>query len=278
VATIRRAIELGVNWIDTAPVYGLGHSETIVGRAIGEARDDVIVATKCGQVWEDSGSGSVRTQLKAWSIRKEVEDSLLRLGVDVLDLYQIHWPRPDEDIEEAWEEMAKLREEGKIRHAGVCNFSIEQLERIRSIAPVASLQPPYSMFTRRIEDGLLQYCAEHDIGLVVYGTLQFGLLTGKFSSALLESLPDDDWRHGNRHFQGELFQRHLSTVERLRTVADDEEITLAELAISWALRRSEVTSAIVGARRPDQIEQTASAGTLRLSPRTIDRIDAILGD
>jgi aryl-alcohol dehydrogenase-like predicted oxidoreductase len=205
-----------------------------------------------------------------------VEDSLRRLGVDVIDLYQIHWPRPEEDIEEAWEEMAKLREEGKIRHAGVCNFSIEQLDRIRSIAPVASLQPPYSMFTRRIEGGLLEYCARHEIGLVVYGTLQFGLLTGKFSPSLLASLPEDDWRHGNRHFQGELFLQHLSTIERLRAVAEEEAISLAELAISWTLRRGEVTSSIVGARRPDQIDETASAGAHRLSPRTVDRIEAIL--
>jgi len=278
IATIREALDLGINWIDTAPVYGLGHSESVVGEAIRGHRERVIIATKCGQVWEDSPSDKVTQQLKAWSIRKEVEDSLRRLDVDCIDLYQIHWPRPDEDIEEAWEEIARLLDEKKIRYAGVCNFTVEQLDRIRAIAPVASLQPPYSMFTRRIEDGLTEYCAANGIGMVVYGTLQFGLLTGKFTDELLASLPDDDWRHRNRHFQGEQFQRHLRVVEELKAVARSEEMSLAELAIAWVLRRTEVTSAIVGARRPTQISETAPASSIRLSPRTIDRIEAVLAE
>ena len=178
IATIQKAIDLGINWIDTAPAYGLGHSEEIVGQAIKGRRDGLIIATKCGMVWDDPSSGKAYNRLKAESIRQEVEDSLRRLDIDVIDLLQIHWPVPDEDLEEAWEEMARLAEEGKIRYLGASNFSVEQLARVKRIYPVASLQPPYNMLQRDIEKELLPFCAANDIGVITYGPMQRGLLTG----------------------------------------------------------------------------------------------------
>jgi len=278
VDTIRRAIELGINWVDTAPCYGLGHSEAIVGQALNDIRDQVVIATKCGLVWENSKSGSVVSQLKAWSVRKEAEDSLRRLNVDYIDLYQVHWPNPEEDIEEAWEEIAKLIEEKKVRYAGVSNFNLEQLERVRKIAPIASLQPPYSMFERRIEVDILDYCSEYDIGIIAYSPLQAGLLTGKFSHDVLTSLPEDDWRLKNKHFKGDLFDRHLVAIDSLKKIANSNGRSLSELAISWVLSRTEMTSAIVGARRPDQIEQTVSAVSWDLSNDTIREVEAILSN
>ncbi len=274
--TIRRAVELGINWVDTAPCYGLGHSETIVGQALHDIRDQVIIATKCGLVWENPESGNVVSQLKAWSVRKEVEDSLRRLGVDYIDLYQIHWPNPDEDIEEAWEEIAKLMEEKKVRYAGVSNFNLGQLERARNIAPIASLQPPYSMFERRIEVDILDYCNEYDIGIVAYSPLQAGLLTGKFSHDVLASLPEDDWRRQNRHFKGDLFDRHLVAIDSLRQIAGRNGRSPSELAIAWVLSRREITSAIVGARKPDHIEQNVTAMSWDLSEDIIHEVEAIL--
>ncbi len=278
ISTIHRALDLGINWIDTAPAYGLGHSETIVGRAIHGRRDGVIVATKCGLVWEDPASGSVESRLKASSVRKEAEDSLRRLGVDVIDLYQIHWPNPDSDIEEAWEEIARLAEEGKVRYAGVSNFSPEQVRRAQRIHPVASHQPPYSMVERGVERELLDFCLEEDIGVIVYSPMQAGLLTGKFSRERLESLPEDDWRRQSAHFHEPRFSATLKLVDRLRPLTTHADRTLAELAIAWVLRRSAVTSAIVGARRPDQIEQTAFAGDWDLTSAEIDRIEEWLAE
>lgn len=278
IATIQHALELGINWIDTAPAYGLGHSEEIVGRAIQGRRDDVIVATKCGLVWEDRASGRVEGRLKASSVRKEAEDSLRRLGIDVIDLYQIHWPNPDSDIEEAWEEIARLVEEGKIRYAGVSNFSVEQVRRAQSIHPVASHQPPYSMVERGVERELLDFCLEEEIGVIVYSPMQAGLLTGTFSRQRLLELPDDDWRHKSSHFQEPRFSATLKLVERLTPLARHADRTLAELAIAWVLRRSAVTAAIVGARRPDQIDQTALAGDWNLTSAEIDRIEEWLAE
>ena len=276
VATIHRALDLGINWMDTAPAYGLGHSEEIVGKAIRGRRDDVIVATKCGLVWDNPSTRSVESRLKAASVRKEAEASLRRLQVDVIDLYQIHWPNPDVDLEEAWEEIARLVEEGKVRYAGVSNFSVEQIERARRIHPVASLQPPYSMVQRSVERDLLDYCLENEIGVVVYSPMQGGLLTGKFSRDLFSALPEDDWRRKNSQFQDPDFSATLALVDRLRPVAERAGRSLAELAIAWVLRRPAVTSAIVGARRPDQIEQTSNAGNWQLTSAQVDTIEELL--
>jgi aryl-alcohol dehydrogenase-like predicted oxidoreductase len=274
---IQRALGVGVNWIDTAAVYGMGHSEEVVGRAIAGRRDEVIVATKCGLVW-DEGSTEAYGQLTAASVRREVEASLRRLDVDVIDLYQIHWPRPDEDIEEAWGTIADLVREGKVRYGGVSNFSVEQLKRVQPIHPVASLQPPYSMLERGVEEELLPYCAANDIGVVAYSPMQAGLLTGKYTRERIAGLPDDDWRKGSSHFSEPAISATLALIERLRPIAERNGRTLAQLAIAWVLRRPEVTAAIVGARRPSQIEETAPAGDWVLSQEDTAEVDALLAE
>ena len=200
IATIQAGLDAGINWIDTAPAYGLGHSEEVVGQAIKGRRDGVILATKCGLVWNDPSERSVFNRLKAASVREEAEGSLRRLGVDVIDLYQIHWPNPDADVEEAWTEIARMIEEGKIRYAGASNFSISQMRRAQAIHPVASLQPPYSMLDQSVEKELLPFCAANDIGVVVYSPMASGLLTGKFTRERIAALPADDVRHKNGHF------------------------------------------------------------------------------
>jgi aryl-alcohol dehydrogenase-like predicted oxidoreductase len=285
IAAIRRALDLGINWIDTAAVYGLGHSEEIVGQAIAGRRGQVIIATKCGLVW-DGGSTTPYGRLKAESVRREVEASLRCLNVEVIDLYQIHWPDPARDIEEAWGVIADLIREGKVRYGGVSNFSVEQLKRVQAIHPVASLQPPYSMLQRGIEEDLLSYCAANDIGVVVYSPMQSGLLTGKFTRERVANLPDSDWRKRDHYFREPELGANLALVERLRPIAERNGRTVAQLAIAWVLRRSlrlcsgqaEVTAAIVGARRPSQIEETAPAGDWVLSAEDIAEIDALLAE
>jgi aryl-alcohol dehydrogenase-like predicted oxidoreductase len=275
IATISRALEMGVNWIDTAALYGLGHSEEIVGNAIEGSRDKPIVATKCGLVWDKNGN--ISNSLKGESIRSEVEASLKRLKVDVIDLYQIHWPIPDEDIEEAWRTIADLVDEGKVRYAGVSNFSVEQLERIQDIHPVASLQPPYSMLRREAEDELLGFCAENDIGVIVYSPMERGLLTGKFSRERVQNLPGDDHRGKDARFQEPELSANLELVGGLRDIAEKRGKTVAQLAIAWVLRRPEVTAAIVGARHPYQIEETIAAGDWALSGEDIAAVEVLLG-
>jgi len=273
VAAILRALELGVNWIDTAPVYGLGHSEETVGQALKKLRRKPIIATKCSLVWDQDRT--IINCLKKESVRAEVEASLRRLGVDVIDLYQIHWPNPDADIEEAWGTIADLVKEGKVRYAGVCNFSIAQLKRIQPIHPVASLQPPYSMLVRSVEDGLLDFCAANHIGVVVYSPMQKGLLTGKFQERA-RSMAEDDHRRQEPDFQEPRLTAHLQLVESLRPIAAKHGNTVAHLAIAWVLRRPQVTSAIVGARHPAQVEETVAGGDWVLSAEDIRAIDALL--
>jgi len=274
IEAILTALDKGVNWIDTAPVYGLGHSEELLGKALKQTTTKPFIATKCGLLWNESSQ--MINCLKSQSIRRECHDSLRRLGVETIDLYQMHWPLPDEDVEQAWEEMAKLVQQGKVRYIGVSNFSVEQLERIRSIYPVASLQPPYSMLRREVEDQLLDYCAANDIGVIVYSPLQKGLLTGKFSQERLAALPLDDHRRRKPHFQEPQFSATLELVEQLRHIAERNGQTRAQLAISWVLRRSEVTAAIVGARRPEQIAETAAAADFNLSAEDIEEIEHLL--
>jgi aryl-alcohol dehydrogenase-like predicted oxidoreductase len=275
VATILRAMELGINWIDTAAVYGLGHSEEVVGKALKVLPHQPILATKCSLIWDSTKK--VTHSLKKTSVRNQIEGSLRRLGVNVIDLYQIHWPNPDPDIEEAWSTMADLVKEGKVRYIGASNFNLEQLKRVQPIHRIASLQPPYSMLKRDIESDLLGYCAANQIGVVVYSPMQKGLLTGKFQKRQ-GHLTADDHRLTDRDFQSPRLELHLDLVERLRPIAAKHGKTVAQLAIAWVLRRSEVTSAIVGARNPSQIEETVSAGEWNLPEEDIQILDQLLAD
>ena len=273
-AAILKALDIGINWIDTAPAYGLGHSEELVGKALKQVRQKPFIATKCGILWNEKKEKV--TCLKRESIRRECHASLKRLGVDVIDLYQVHWPDPDEDIEEAWEEMAKLADEGKVRFIGVSNYNVEQIKRIQKIHPVASLQPPYSMIHREVEDELLAYCAENNMGVLAYSPMQRGLLTGKFSQERLAALAIDDHRRRSPDFHDPQFTATLQLVDKLKEIAKRYGKTCAQLAISWVLRRPEITAAIAGARRPDQITETAPASDWDLSQQDINEIEQLL--
>jgi aryl-alcohol dehydrogenase-like predicted oxidoreductase len=276
VAAVVRAVELGVNWVDTAPVYGAGRSEELVGRALKQipAARRPLVATKCGRI--NHPDGSISGRLTPESIRAECEASLKRLGVDAIDLYQMHWPDPEADIEAGWGAMAQLQRAGKVRHIGVSNFAVPQLERIQPIAPVASLQPPYNMLRRETESDLLPYCEQHRMGVVAYSPMAKGLLTGKFSRERADSLDGTDHRSRDANFSQPRLGIHLELVEGLRHIATEAGRDAAQLAISWVLRRPEVTSAIVGARSPRQIEETAPAGDWRLNDAEIVAIDMLL--
>jgi len=276
VAAIERAVDLGINWIDTAAVYGDGQSERLVGdalRHIDPARCPLI-ATKCGRVFD--ARRKVIGKLKADSIEAECEASLRRLGRDTIDLYQMHWPDPDSDIEEGWQAMVDLVDAGKVRQIGVSNFNVAQLQRIQPIYPVASLQPPYNMLVRGVEGELLDYCAACKIGVVAYSPMGKGLLTGAITVARAGALGGDDHRSRDPRFQEPQLGAHLQLVDGLRAVAARRGCNLAQLAIAWVLRRPEVTSAIVGARRPEQIEQTAQAGDLTLDQRDLELVDGLL--
>jgi len=276
IGAILAALETGINWIDTAPAYGLGHSEELIGQALKQTSAKPLVATKCGILWNEKKEKV--TCLKRQSIRDECHASLERLGIDVIDLYQMHWPDPDEDVEEAWEEMARLHDEGKIRYLGVSNFSVEQIERVQKIHPAVSLQPPYSMIHREVEEKLLEYCGRNQIGVVVYSPIQRGLLTGKFDHARFEALAPDDHRRMSPDFLEPQFSATLELVEDLKKIAGRHGRTCAELAISWILRRPEVTAAIVGARRPSQIIETAQAADWELSKKDIEEIERLLAN
>jgi aryl-alcohol dehydrogenase-like predicted oxidoreductase len=276
IAAIHRALEVGVNWIDTAPVYGLGHAEEVLGRALKEIPSESrpIVATKCGRGWSDPQT--IVPNLKPEAILQEIDMSLARLGVEVIDLYQIHWPQPDDAIEEAWETIGAIIKQGKVRYAGVSNFNVSQLKRVHAIHPVASLQPPYSMLSRDPENELLSFCAANRIGIVAYSPMQKGLLTGKFDRERLENLHESDHRRRDSLFQEPAFSATLRLIEELRPIAEKNGKTLAQLSIAWVLRRPEVTAAIVGARRPAQIEETAAAGDWELSDEDKVAIESLL--
>jgi aryl-alcohol dehydrogenase-like predicted oxidoreductase len=237
-------------------------------------RQKPLIATKCGLLWNNRREKI--NCLKKDSIENECNASLKRLGVDVIDLYQIHHPTPDEDITQAWEQMAKLREQGKVRYLGVSNFSVEQMERLQKVHPVASLQPIYNMLHREVEDRLLGCCQKNNIGIVAYSPMQRGLLTGKFSSERLANLAPDDYRRQNLEFQEPRFSLILELVEELKKIAERNSRPLSQLAIGWVLRRPEITSAIVGARSPRQITEAAPAGDYKLSDEDIDEIESLL--
>lgn len=274
IETIHRALDLGINWIDTAAAYGLGHAEEIVGDAIAGMADRPLVATKCSRLWDESEN--LYGSLKRETILAEAEHSLQRLGTRVIDLYQIHWPDPEEGIEEAWRAIEQLMEAGKVRYGGVSNFNVPQLERIQAIHPVASLQPPYSMLRREVEGEILPYCTMEDIGVVVYSPMQKGLLTGKVTREWVEALADTDHRTDDKRFQPPQLDPNLQLVEGLRTIAQAAGRTVPQLAIAWTLRSREVTAAIVGARRPEQIEETAQASGWQLTEAEIAAIDELL--
>ncbi|MBN2133590.1 MAG: aldo/keto reductase [Sedimentisphaerales bacterium] len=274
VEAVLAALDEGINWIDTAPAYGLGHSEELVGQALRQTGHKPYIATKCGLLWNEKKEKV--PCLKPESIRAECHASLKRLGVETIDLYQMHWPDPDEGVEAAWEEMTRLADERKVRYIGVSNFNVDQLERAAAIRPVSSLQPPYSMLHRQAEDELLAYCGQHDIGVVVYSPMQRGLLTGRFSQERLAGLPLDDHRRRQPDFQEPQFSANLELVEKLARIAERSGRTCAQLAVSWVLRRKEVSAAIVGARRPGQIVETVQASDWDLSPADVDEIEELL--
>lgn len=273
--TIIAAVENGINWIDTAPIYGCGHAEEVVGSALRQMRKRPLIATKCGLLW--NAQREKINCLSAASIVRECENSLRRLGIESIDLYQMHWPVPDEQIEEAWNAMAQCVKDGKARHLGVSNANVGQIKRLAAIHPVAATQPPYSILRREIEQDLLAYCAVHGIGVVCYSPMQKGLLTGKFTRAYLQTLASDDHRRRDPNFQGEIFERNLQLVSALQAIAQRRGQTVAQLAIAWVLRRSEVTAAIVGARQPEQILATLPAGEWVLEAGDLAAVDQILG-
>ena len=275
IAAIQRALDLGINWIDTAPAYGLGRSEEVVARALKGRSERPYIFTKCAIRWREDRS--IYNSLTAASVREEVENSLRRLQTDVIDLYQIHWPDPANEIEEAWSTMADLQREGKIRYLGVSNFSVEQLRRMQAIAPVASLQPPYSLLKPQVEDELLPFCLEQQIGVIVYSPMMSGLLTGKMTRERIMNMPDDDWRRNAPEFQEPQLTRNLELVEVLRSIGERHGRSPGEVAIAWTLRHPAVTGAIVGARRPSQIEGTVGAADFRLSPEELAEIDQARG-
>jgi aryl-alcohol dehydrogenase-like predicted oxidoreductase len=271
IAAIHHALDQGVNWIDTAAQYGFGHSEQVVGRALAGLDRRPYVFTKGGQ---PEGPGRTTLQsLRRDSLRRELEQSLSRLGLDAVDLYQIHWPIPETEIEEGWSALAELKEQGLVRHIGVSNFSVEQLQRIQQIAPVETLQPPYSLVAREVEQGLLPFAEREGIGVIVYSPMGSGLLTGAMTRERIEHLPPDDWRKHSQRFQEPQLSQHLALVERLRVVADRHDTTPGAVAVSWTLRNPAVDGAIVGFRRPDQVDPIITAAHIELDDDDVATIE-----
>jgi aryl-alcohol dehydrogenase-like predicted oxidoreductase len=269
---IHHALDLGINWIDTAAVYGLGHSEEVVGRALKGRSNRPYVFTKCEQNWD--ANRRQFESMKAADLRQECEDSLRRLQVDAIDLYQIHWPRPDEEIEEGWDTLAKLKQEGKVRYIGLSNFSVAQMERALKIAPITSLQPPYSLIRRGIEEEILPFCLQHSIGVIVYSPMQAGLLTGAMTKERVANLQPTDWRSKNVHFQEPNLSRNLALADLLGEIGARHGRSAGEVAVAWTLRHPAVTGAIVGFRNPRQVDGVVGALTFRLIEDEIDEIES----
>lgn len=267
----RAALDRGINWIDTAAIYGIGHSEVVTGQAIKGLAKKPYVFTKCSRLAD--AEGKPYGSLKAASIRKECEDSLRRLGVDVIDLYQIHWPLPEEDIEEGWTTMAELKAEGKVRWIGVSNFSAAQMKRAQAIAPITSLQPPYSMVSPESELEILPHAHRTGVGVIVYSPMKNGLLSGRMTKERVAALPEDDWRRRNPAFQEPALSRNLALVELLREVGAAHGRTPGEVAIAWTLANPAVTGAIVGVRSAEQVEGIIGAMEFRLSADELIRIN-----
>jgi aryl-alcohol dehydrogenase-like predicted oxidoreductase len=274
VGAIRAALDRGINWIDTAAVYGLGHSEEVVAKALDGVSNKPFVFTKCERIWNEKRE--IQKSLKRDSIRREVEASLRRLKLDVIDLYQIHWPEPDEDVEEGWGALAKLQKEGKVRWIGVSNFNVRQLRRAQAIAPITSLQPPYSMLVRGVEDEILPYCKPNNIGVISYSPMRNGLLSGAMTRERVAGLAEDDWRRRNPDFQEPALTRNLELADLLKRIAAPHGRTAGEAAIAWVLRNPAVTGAIVGVRRADQVAGVIGAAEWRLSESEAAEIDKFL--
>jgi aryl-alcohol dehydrogenase-like predicted oxidoreductase len=271
---IVEALSVGVNWIDTAPIYGFGHSEEVVAKALKKTSIKPIIATKCGLTWSEKME---RTPcLKAKSVLAECDASLKRLNVDVIDLYQIHWNNPAEDIEEAYDAMARCVKAGKVRYLGVSNFKVEEMEKVMKIHPLTSLQPPYSMFRRDIETDILPFCKKNNIGVIVYSPLQKGMLSGKFTAEKIAALPADDVRHKDANYKSPLLEINLKAIDALTQIAKRKKITMSQLATAWVIRNSEVTAAIAGARRKGQITDTAPAADIILTKDETEEIEEIL--
>ena len=271
IAAIHAALDHGINWIDTAAVYGLGHSEEVVAKALAGRGNRPYVFTKCERIWNEQRQ--IQKSLKRDSVRRECEASLKRLGVDTIDLYQIHWPEPDDDIEEGWETLSRLKEEGKVRWIGVSNFNTAQLARIRPIAQVTSLQPPYSAISPEIEDAILPYCLQHSIGVIVYSPMKSGLLTGRMTRERIAAMPEDDFRGRAPAFQEPQLTRNLKLAELMKKIGAKHGRSAGETAIAWVLRNPAVTAAIVGMRSADQVAGVVGAMEFRLGEDEIAQID-----
>ena len=271
IAAIQHALDLGVNWIDTAAQYGFGHSEEVVGRALAGLDERPYVFTKGGQP-EGPGRTTIQS-LRRDSLRRELEGSLTRLGLDAVDLYQIHWPKPEDEIEEGWATLVELRDEGLVRHIGVSNFSVEQLRRIQQIAPVETLQPPYSLIAREAEREILPFAEREGIGVIVYSPMGSGMLTGAMTRGRIAGLPDDDWRKHDPRFQEPGLSEHLALVERMRAVAERHQTSIGAVAIAWTLTNPAVDAAIVGFRRAGQVDPIIGAAGLELSDQDVAEIE-----
>ncbi|HEX3746360.1 MAG TPA: aldo/keto reductase [Bryobacteraceae bacterium] len=275
VEAIHAALDRGVNWIDTAAIYGLGHSEEVVARALAGRANRPYVFTKCERVWDEKRE--IGSSLKADSIRRECEASLRRLKVDTIDLYQIHWPQPDEDVEEGWGAMAKLQQEGKVRWIGVSNFNAHQMERCRAIAPITSLQPPYSAVSPEVAAETLPYCAQHGIGAIVYSPMKSGLLTGAMTKERVAAFPSDDFRRNALAFQEPNLTRNLKLAELMKAIGERHGVPAGVVAIAWTLDNPAVTAAIVGMRSANQVEGVIAALEFRLSEEELAEIEGWRG-
>jgi aryl-alcohol dehydrogenase-like predicted oxidoreductase len=271
VNAIHAALDKGINWIDTAAIYGLGHSEEVVGRALAGRANRPLVFTKCGIVWDETRQG--KRTIEPESIRKEVEQSLSRLKMDVIDLYQIHWPEPDNLVEAAWTMMAQLQQEGKVRHIGVSNFSADQMRRAQAIAPITSLQPPYSIISPEIEKEILPYAQANNIGVIIYSPMKSGLLSGSMTRERIAAMPADDFRQHTPNFKEPLLSRNLELADLLGTIGKRHGRTAGEVAIAWTLRHPAVTGAIVGMRSAKQVDGVIGAADFRLSAEEIGEIE-----
>ena len=277
IAAIHRALELGINWIDTAAIYGLGHSEEIVGRAVKSfSGAKPLVFTKCSMRWHQDRS--IYRSLKPASLAEELEGSLRRLGVETIDLYQIHWPNPDEEIEEGWEALAKFQQQGKIRWIGVSNFNVEQMKRAQKIAPIPSLQPPYSMLRPAVEKEILPFAQANGIGVINYSPMVSGLLTGAMTAERIKTLPADDWRRKSVEFNEPKLSKNMRLVELLREIGSGHGVAPGVVAVAWTLHNPAITAAIVGGRSGKQVEGLAPALDFRLSEAEFARINGFLAE
>ena len=276
IAAIHHAIDLGINWIDTAAGYGLGHSEEVVSQALSGMTERPYIFTKCSLPWNERGE--INSCLKRDSIRRECEESLRRLKLDAIDLYQIHWPRPEEELEEGWETLAELKREGKVRWIGVSNYSVAQMQQAQAIAPISSSQPPYSLIRPEVAKEILPYCQQHNIGVIVYSPMYSGLLSGKMTPERIKNMPVDDWRQHDPEFQMPLLEKNMQLVSVLSEIGNRHGVEPGAVAIAWTLLNSAVTAAIVGARRPSQVDGILPSAEIKLSPQEIEQLNSFVSD